>query len=425
MLIGEGEPGRVRPCWPVRSKKHERVAYGVPVTTIVMGDKAGQVPLSKLADHIKKLPKVLRPNQITDVRQRLRALDAVRPTIPVPKGPMPTSPRQVKGARQAMRGTVRRRCWGRNPAPGLRSGRPWSTRDRRCGVEVDRSGGTSPACGRTGRAQRVAPRTRRGCPRQSTLSGSTRTQRRQPAAPRTTDSEAVAYQEGRARRDRTVLRQDPSSATKLQPSTTSRATRPNRSRTVGTRSDVAQAVGPPRPGGGRWRAVLHRRVLERGQVTEQPPHSCRVQRGDRPRSADEQASRSGGCGMSRPSGEADRQCVTRARGSCLIAHPLKERLRPGRGLTGMHRERTPHGKLRRQFLADRSALLIAHPLQERQGRAGQDGPGCRAVGRGRRRDAAEQRLADSNAQCLRPQAEARRERTRTDRRAAACEDKPS
>jgi hypothetical protein len=24
--------------------------------------------------------------------------------VPVPKGPMPTSPRQVKGARQAMRG---------------------------------------------------------------------------------------------------------------------------------------------------------------------------------------------------------------------------------------------------------------------------------------------------------------------------------
>jgi len=104
VLIGEGEPGRVRALLTSEVKKHERVAYGVPVTTIVMGDKAGQVPLSKLADHIKKLPKVLRPNQITDVRQRLRALDAVRPTVPVPKGPMPTNPRQVKGARQAMRG---------------------------------------------------------------------------------------------------------------------------------------------------------------------------------------------------------------------------------------------------------------------------------------------------------------------------------
>ena len=62
------------------------------------------MPLDKLADHIRKLPKSLRPNQITDLKQRLRALDAVRPTVPVPKGPMPTNPRQVKGARQAMRG---------------------------------------------------------------------------------------------------------------------------------------------------------------------------------------------------------------------------------------------------------------------------------------------------------------------------------
>ncbi|HZA05529.1 MAG TPA: DUF4191 domain-containing protein [Propionibacteriaceae bacterium] len=104
VLIGEGEPGRVKALLASEVKKHERVAYGVPVTTIVMGDKSGQVPLDKLADHIRKLPKTLQANQVTDIKQRLRALDAVRPSIPVPKGPMPTNPRQVKGARQAMRG---------------------------------------------------------------------------------------------------------------------------------------------------------------------------------------------------------------------------------------------------------------------------------------------------------------------------------
>ena len=104
VLIGEGEPGRLRAILSGEVKKHERVAYGVKVTTIIMGDKEGQVPLDKLADHIRKLPKVLQPHQITDVKQRLRALDAVRPQIPVPKGPMPTNPRQMKGAKQAMRG---------------------------------------------------------------------------------------------------------------------------------------------------------------------------------------------------------------------------------------------------------------------------------------------------------------------------------
>jgi len=104
VLVGEGEPGRLKALLASEVKKHERVAYGVPVTTVIMGDKAGQIPLAKLADHIRKLPKKLQANQITDVKQRLRALDAVRPQIPLPKGPMPTNPRQVKGARQAMRG---------------------------------------------------------------------------------------------------------------------------------------------------------------------------------------------------------------------------------------------------------------------------------------------------------------------------------
>lgn len=104
VLVGEGEPGRVRQLLAGEVKKHERVAYGVAVTSIVMGDKDNQVPLNKLAEHIKKLPKVLMPNQITDIKHRLRALDAVRPPVPLPKGPMPTNPRQVKGARQAMRG---------------------------------------------------------------------------------------------------------------------------------------------------------------------------------------------------------------------------------------------------------------------------------------------------------------------------------
>ena len=104
VLIGEGDPGRVRQLLSSEARKHERVAYGIAVTTLVMGNAANQVPLDKLADRIRKLPKVLQPNQVTDLKQRLRALDAVRPPVGMPKGPMPTDPRHVRGARQATRG---------------------------------------------------------------------------------------------------------------------------------------------------------------------------------------------------------------------------------------------------------------------------------------------------------------------------------
>ncbi|SDE55991.1 DUF4191 domain-containing protein [Auraticoccus monumenti] len=101
VLIGEGEPGRLRALLASEQKKHENVAYGVPVTTLVMGDRQGQVPLAQLAKHIQKLPKAIEAHQITEVRNRLRALDAVRPKVPMPKGPVPTS---MRGARQGLRG---------------------------------------------------------------------------------------------------------------------------------------------------------------------------------------------------------------------------------------------------------------------------------------------------------------------------------
>ena len=101
VLVGEGEPGRLRPLLASEQKKHENVAYGVPVTTLVMGDRPGQVPLAQLAKHIQKLPKAVEAHQITEVRNRLRALDAVRPKIPMPKGPVPNS---MRGARQGLRG---------------------------------------------------------------------------------------------------------------------------------------------------------------------------------------------------------------------------------------------------------------------------------------------------------------------------------
>ena len=74
------------------------------VVTFVVGRGGGQVPLDRLADEIKKLPKSLNTSKITEVEDRLRALDAMRPKLPMPKGPMPTGKGGMKGARQALRG---------------------------------------------------------------------------------------------------------------------------------------------------------------------------------------------------------------------------------------------------------------------------------------------------------------------------------
>ena len=100
VLIGEGQAGRVRELLATEAKRHETIKYNVPVTTVVMGDAANQVPLKGLHRYIKKLPKVLKPSQVTEVMARLKALDGARPRLPIPKGPMPN----MKGARSALRG---------------------------------------------------------------------------------------------------------------------------------------------------------------------------------------------------------------------------------------------------------------------------------------------------------------------------------
>ena len=104
VLIGEGDSKGLKTLLASEKRKHEQVAYQVNVVTFVVGKGSGQVPLDRLADEIKKLPKALSATQITDLEARLKALDAMRPKLPMPKGPMPTGKGGMKGARQAIRG---------------------------------------------------------------------------------------------------------------------------------------------------------------------------------------------------------------------------------------------------------------------------------------------------------------------------------
>ncbi|HZG98796.1 MAG TPA: DUF4191 domain-containing protein [Nocardioidaceae bacterium] len=101
ILVGEGQASRVRQLLVAEKKKHARVAGEVPVYDIIVGSADGTVPLPKLVSHIRKLPKNIKPAEMTELVQRLRALDAMRPQTPLPKGPMPTS---AKGSRRAMQG---------------------------------------------------------------------------------------------------------------------------------------------------------------------------------------------------------------------------------------------------------------------------------------------------------------------------------
>ena len=101
ILIGEGNPNRLRPLMTSERRKHVRVAAEAPIHEVVCGNGPGEVPLPKLVRHVTKMKRQVKPAEMTSILNRLKALDANRSNIPLPKGPVPTS---MKGMRQNMRG---------------------------------------------------------------------------------------------------------------------------------------------------------------------------------------------------------------------------------------------------------------------------------------------------------------------------------
>lgn len=86
VLTGEGGQA-VRQMLADERRKSERFAPGAPITEIIVGDGAGQVPLKKLQKHVQKLPKTLTAHQMRELRMRLKAVGGM--SLPIPKGPMP------------------------------------------------------------------------------------------------------------------------------------------------------------------------------------------------------------------------------------------------------------------------------------------------------------------------------------------------
>jgi uncharacterized protein DUF4191 len=98
ILVGEGAPNRVGNLLANEKRKHARVAPDTPIYDIVVGDGEGQVPLRKLSSHVMKLPRNLRPNEVTELLFRLKALSANRQQLPIPKGPLPKNVKMPPGA---------------------------------------------------------------------------------------------------------------------------------------------------------------------------------------------------------------------------------------------------------------------------------------------------------------------------------------
>lgn len=94
ILVAEAPAGRAPQLLATAKARISRYAGDVPIHEIVCGE--GGVSLRQLNRTIMKLPRALRPAEVTELRRRL---DAVQkgPSLPIPRGPMPKGMRMPRG----------------------------------------------------------------------------------------------------------------------------------------------------------------------------------------------------------------------------------------------------------------------------------------------------------------------------------------
>ncbi len=101
ILVGEGQPQRVRGMMAQEKKRVSRIAGDTPIYDVLLGDDDGQVPIRRLNSHIVKLPRNLSQAQVNALDKRLAALGGTK-APPLPKGPMPTRAR-MSGLERTLR----------------------------------------------------------------------------------------------------------------------------------------------------------------------------------------------------------------------------------------------------------------------------------------------------------------------------------
>ncbi|GHG16621.1 DUF4191 domain-containing protein [Streptomyces filamentosus] len=101
VLVGEGNPNRLKPLLAAEKKKMARIVVDVPVTDIIVGndEEQGQVPLKKIRTKMLKLPRLLSGPQVTAANDRLRAMGDLMSNMPLPKGPMPKGMKMPRGGK--------------------------------------------------------------------------------------------------------------------------------------------------------------------------------------------------------------------------------------------------------------------------------------------------------------------------------------
>ena len=89
ILVGEGNPGRVKGLLAQEKKRVARLVGDTPIYEFVVGNEEGQIPLSQLQKRLNKLPRNIDTKRMDTIEGRLSALSTKKSGPAMPKGPLP------------------------------------------------------------------------------------------------------------------------------------------------------------------------------------------------------------------------------------------------------------------------------------------------------------------------------------------------
>ena len=83
VLVGEGAGQRVKGLLAKERKRLSRAVGEIPINTVVVGERDGEVTLRKLQVTLTKLPRELKKGEVPKLERKLKPLDQA---LPIPKG---------------------------------------------------------------------------------------------------------------------------------------------------------------------------------------------------------------------------------------------------------------------------------------------------------------------------------------------------
>ncbi|PAT03432.1 hypothetical protein CKJ81_01535 [Corynebacterium hadale] len=106
VLVGEGNPNRLKPMMAKEHKRVDRLLAGVPIHEVYAGDGEDQVPVRDLQKHLLKLPKNYKKDEVYSLNAKLEAMDTRKgpgQVAGMPGGPMPRQAQNMAGMNRRMR----------------------------------------------------------------------------------------------------------------------------------------------------------------------------------------------------------------------------------------------------------------------------------------------------------------------------------